>query len=61
MAVNEVFFEKYPGAQLQHQIQVLRENYFTYEQSNQMKGSVQEWHLDFFGHFWKCFKVTELL
>ena len=23
MAVNEVFFEKYPGAQLQHQIQVL--------------------------------------
>ena len=61
MAVNEVFFEKYPGAQLQHQIQVLRENYFSYEQRNQMKGSVQEWHLDFFGRFWKCFKVTEFL
>ena len=61
MAVNEVFFEKYPGAQLQHQIQVLQEKDFTYEQRNQMKGSVQEWHLDFFGHFWKCFKVTEFL
>ena len=47
MAVNEVFFEKYPGAQLQHQIQVLRAKYFTYEQRNQMKGSVQEWRLDF--------------
>ena len=61
MAVNEVFFEKYPGAQLQHQIQVLQEKDFTYEQRNQMEGSVQEWHLDFFGHFWKCFKVTEFL
>lgn len=38
MAVNEVFFEKYPGAQLQHQIQVLQEKDFKYEQRNQMKG-----------------------
>lgn len=54
MAVNEVFFEKYPGAQLQHQIQVLQEKYFTW-----VKGSVQEWHLDFLVIFESASKLLD--
>ena len=57
MAVNEVFFEKYPGAQLQHQIQVLQETYFTYEQRNRWRVQYRNDTLIFFVIFESASKL----